>query len=130
MSPGEDGSVVTQRETCNDERGEVRDRDALGVMLAVAALLLPSGYYLVPAILNDACTRGPTAGCERAGIRDLRHPDLGNSVVMRSRTTPTRISPNSTPLLHYLRRASTTRARSRSNGAHRCPLSPSSTTWC
>ena len=74
MSLGEDGSVVTQRETCNDERGEVRDRDALGVMLAVAALLLPSGYYLVPAILNDACTWVSTAGCERAGIELLVIP--------------------------------------------------------
>ena len=57
--------MVTQRETCNDERGEIRDRDALGVMLAVATLLLPSGYYLVPANSERRLYVGSTAGCER-----------------------------------------------------------------
>ena len=67
---------MPQRESDNEERGEVRGKDAFGVMLAVvvAALIIPSGYYLVPAILNDVCVWGSTAGCERAGIELLVIP--------------------------------------------------------
>ena len=70
------GSVVTQRDSDNDARGEVRGKDAFGVMLAVvvAALIIPSGYYLRGAIVNHGCVWGSTAGCERAGIELLVIP--------------------------------------------------------
>ena len=67
---------MPQRESDNEERGEVRGKDAFGVMLAVvvAALIIPSGLYLVGAILNDGCVWGSTAGCERAGTEVLVIP--------------------------------------------------------
>ena len=42
--------------------------------MVVAALIIPSGYYLVPAILNYGCVWGSTAGCGRAGIELLVIP--------------------------------------------------------